>query len=75
MAASWDLLERATAAAQNSANCHDNLCEVFEEPGTDGQPWPCTCGIPDLLRDLAEHLQSRAAAGLIREVTRARRTA
>jgi hypothetical protein len=75
VAASWDLLERATAAAQNGANIHDGLCQVFEEPGGDGQPWPCTCGIPDLLRDLAEHLQQAAGAELVRKAVRAQRAA
>lgn len=67
MGADWDLLERVTAAAMNSANVHDSLCTLFEEPGDDGEPLPCSCGIPALLEDLAALLQGGAAAELIRQ--------
>lgn len=56
----WDLLDRLDAAADDGANIHNDLCTVFR----DGEP--CSCGIPDLLRDAAEFVRSAAVEDAIK---------
>ena len=54
----WDQLDRLDAAAADSANIHNDLCE--HPVGG-----PCSCGIPSLLRELAQVLRVKDAYRLL----------
>lgn len=58
MRPTWDQLDRLAAAAEDSANIHNDLC---------GSPIgePCSCGVPSLLRELAEVLRVKDAYRLL----------
>ncbi|HZP54356.1 hypothetical protein [Actinocrinis sp.] len=67
MTAPWELLERLDAAALDSDNVHNDACGQFDERG----PQPCSCGIPGLLRDLAEWASAQAMDAAVSEAQRA----
>lgn len=58
MRPTWDQLDRLDAAAADSEYIHNDLCGA----GDDG--W-CSCGIPALLREMAEVLRVKDAYRLL----------
>ena len=65
--APWELLERLDAAALNASNIHDDLCSQFDERVAQ----PCSCGVPGLLRDLAQWVSAQAVDAAVSEAQRA----